>query len=526
VNAPGIRRALVGVVWLSAAGYLTFALNFGLNLLLARLLFPKDFGQFALAGSLAELLSLITGLSFSQGIIQIQDTPGVVETAYVLSLRLYLGLLLGGALVSAAFIHHYPGRFIPLFYSLFAVRNLSVISYVYSAQLERSFQYSQLSAVRLLASLVSIVVALGMAWRGAGVWSLLGREVALSVITLAGVRIASGWRYRGGYSAAAARRLWQFGRQMLAMRALEVVWYRADTAILGVIAGTLTLGFYDRGRYLAEFGHYMVAFAAVQVAFPVYSRLQARRGALTYAYRLSHGLLIRLMLPYLLWLALFPKELVGLLYGAGVRWNETAVILPWLAIFGFLFPVVDNIKVMLTGIGRLGDAVWIRLAQVIVSLPLLAPAIVIGGPRGAAIVMVLSEVGGLVAGYRALRLQVGGLYLRSYLRPAVAAAIAGGLVVAGRSLHLLPWVGRAGYAANLAAAALLYLVCLLIIDRQQIQEHLGALVDGFRGQAPAGWTHEPALDAASEAASAPAAAASVDGHRDAPIAPVLPEDPP
>ncbi|GEM_PF-914203 len=527
MNAPGIRRALVGVVWLSASGYLAFALNFGLNLLLARLLFPKDFGQFALAGSLAELLSLVTGLSFSQGIIQIQGVAGVAETAYVLSVRLYGALLVGGAAVAAALVHHYPGRFIPLFFALFAIRNLSLISYVYSAQLERGFRYSQLSLVRLLSTIGSIVVALGLARMGAGVWSLLGRELVLSLVTLVGCRVASGWRYRGGYSREAARRLWQFGRQMLAMRALEVVWYRADTALLGVLAGTLTLGFYDRGRYLAEFGHYMVSFAAVQVAFPVYARLQARPDALTYAYQLSHGLLIRLMLPYLLWLGLFPRELVGLLYGAGVRWNETAALLPWLAAFGFLFPVVDNIKVILSGIGRLREAVWIRLAQVAVALPLLAPAILVAGARGGAAVMVLSEFAGLVAGYRALRPQVNGLNLRSYLRPALAAAIAGGTIAAGRGLHVLPWVGRAGYAANLGAVAGLYLLCLLIVDRQQIQDYLWALVDGFRGQAPPRWG-EPAGAAArpSELGSAPEVAASTDGRRETVPAPILPEDPP
>jgi O-antigen/teichoic acid export membrane protein len=524
VNAPGIRRALVGAVWLSASGYLSFALNFGLNLLLVRLLFPKDFGQFALAGSLAELLSLITGLSFSQGIIQIQGVAGVADTAYVLSLRLYGGLLLGGAAITAALMPHYPGRFMPLFFALLAVRNLSLISYVYSAQLERAFLYSQISMVRLASTIGSIVVALGLARAGAGVWSLLGREVALSVITLAGVRMASGWRYRGGYSAEAAQRLWAFGRQMLTMRALEVVWYRADTALLGILAGTLALGFYDRGRYLAEFGHYMVSFAAVQVAFPVYARLQARQDALTYAYRLSHGLLIRLMLPYLLWLGLFPRELVGLLYGAGVRWNETAAVLPWLAVFGFLFPVVDNIKVMLSGIGRLREAVWIRLVQVVVALPLLVPAIVVGGPRGAALVMVLSEVAGLAAGYRALRSQVDGLNLSSYLRPAAAAVVAGGVVAAGRGLHLLPWVGRAGYAANLGAVAGLYLACLLIVDRQQIQDYLWSLLEGFRGQAPPMWSEVPSH---AQPAGAAAGVRAADGdHRAAPPAPALPEDPP
>ncbi len=306
---------------------------------------------------------------------------------------------------------------------------------------------------------------------------------------------------------------------MFVARGLETIWYRGDTALLGLLSGTLVLGFYDRGRYLAEFGHYVVSFAAVQVAFPVYSRLQGRPDALTYAYRLSHGVLVRLMFPVLIWLAFFPNELVGLLFGAGNRWAETASLLPWFAVFGFLFPVVENVKVLLTGIGRLSDSVRLRVVQLIVTLPLLVPAIRLAGPQGAATVMVLSEVAGLIAGYRALRHRVSGLYLGSYARPAIAAAVATAVISLGKNLHLLPWTGRMGYVASLGAAGGLYVICLFIIDRQEIQDHLWALLAGLRGETPPEWTAEP-LAASSRPPAGPDI--QVDGRREAKI--TVPKD--
>ena len=481
--ASGARRALLGALWLSTTGYMAFALNFGVTLVLVRFLFPKDFGQFALASSLVDLLSIVTAFSFSQGIIQMQDAPNVAETAYVLSRRLYWWMLAGGVVLCGVLSRHYPGPFIPLFFSLFAVRNLTLFSYVYQAQLEKEFAYNPVSIVRLVTSVLSIIVALGLARAGAGVWSLLGREVMLSGVALVGNRIASGWRYRGGYNHETAGRLWRFGWQMFVTRGLETIWYRADTALLGVLSGTVALGFYDRARYLAEFGHYIVSFGAVQVAYPVYARLQGRADAVAYAYRLTHGLLVRLMFPVLIWLALFPHELVGLLYGAGTRWDETATILPWLAIFGFVYPVAENVKVLLTGIGRIEQAVRFRVVQLAVSLPLLVPAIHRWGATGAAGVMTLSEVVGLGSSYLSLRREIGSLALGGYVRPFVAAVVAGGTIAMSRTWHVLPWTGRAGFAANLAASGALYVVCLLLFDRQQLQEHLLALVAAFQGEA-------------------------------------------
>src|SRR5579875_5911 len=480
----GARRALAGAAWLSGASYLSFLLNFGLNLLLVRLLFPKDFGQFALAGSLAELLSLVTGASLPQGVIQMWGAPKIVETAYVLSLKLYGMLMLGGALVALLASAHFPGRFVPLFFTLLAVRNISVISYVYSALLERRLDYYPIALVRLSATLASVIVTLVLAHAGAGVWSLLGREAVLSVITFLGMRIASGWRYSGGYDRETARRLWEFGRQMFVGRALETLWYRSDTVILGILAGTASLGFYDRARYLGELGHYAVSLGAVQVAYPVYSSLQHDRGTLSYTYKLSHGLLVRLLCPYLLWLMLFPRELVSVLYGSGERWSGVALILPWFAIFGFLFPLVDNLKVLLTGVGRLRAAVCLRFAQVLLTLGLLVPAVRLAGAQGAAAVMMLSQIGGLVIGYRGIHDLVLDLNIRSYIRPLVCAALAGGAVAIVRGLHVLAWKGRLGDAATLFIVGCLYVVCLLLVDREQLREQVGAIVNRFKGSAP------------------------------------------
>ena len=305
------------------------------------------------------------------------------------------------------------------------MRNLTLFSYVYSAQLEKQLVYHQLSVVRLVTAVLAMVVTLAMARAGAGVWSLLGREVVLSGAALVGNRLASRWRYHGGYNPETALRLWRFGWQMFVTRGLETLWYRADTALLGILGGTVVLGFYDRGRYLAEFGHYIVSFGAVQVAYPVYARLQGRPEAVAYAYRLTHGFLVRLMFPVLIWLLLFPRELVGLLYGAGQRWDETAAILPWLAVFGFLYPIADNVKVLLIGIGRIRDAVKFRVVQLCVTLPLLAPAILHWGAPGAGAVMTLSEIVGLGSSYLSLRAEIGSLALGGYLRPAIAAAVGG-----------------------------------------------------------------------------------------------------
>lgn len=476
-SATGLRRAILGATWLSLSGYVIYVLNFGTNVLLARLLFPKDFGTFALAVSSVELLSILSGFSFSQAIIQMEDEPEIAETAFVLTVGTALALLALGAVTTAA-LRVYHMDFSILFFSLFVVRIFALFSYLQSARLERELHYTSLSSIRLVAAVLGAAVAVWMAERGTGVWSLFDREMVTTFVTLVGLAGVTRWLPRWRYDAIAGRRLLIFGWQMFMGRTLESIWYRGGSFLLGIFGGVTELGYYDRARYLGELGHNVLAFGAVQVAFPVYARLQRDFERLSQAYRLTHYFLIRLMFPMLLWLAMFPQEILGVVLGS--RWLAAAPILQVLALYAFLMPIVDNIKVLLTGIGKIREAVWVRVWQTVVTLALLPVGIPKWGAAGAAGAAALGNVAALWAGYRYLAPSVRTLALGSYARPALATLIAAAGVKAAYHVHLITGTGRLVQAGYLTIAGILYCVVLVLIDGGELQKHINVVIRGLR----------------------------------------------
>ena len=66
------RRALRGAVWLTAANYAAYAVTFAADLLLARWLYPSDFGTVALAVAVLEILGRVTSLGIPTLIAQHQ----------------------------------------------------------------------------------------------------------------------------------------------------------------------------------------------------------------------------------------------------------------------------------------------------------------------------------------------------------------------------------------------------------------------------------------------------------------------
>lgn len=464
------QRAVRGATWLTAGGYLSFALNLAGNIILARLLLPGDFGVFALVSSVAEVLSLLAGLSFSQGIIQMAGEPDIEDTAYLLTVRLAWGLL-GAGVLAAAIMWAMRGPFLAaLLLMVFAVRLVTTISYVYSAQLEREFRYRGLSGLRVASAVGSLSVALALAAGGAGVWSLVGRETVVIFLTYAGLRAITRWRYGGRYNPRTAARLVGLAVRMFAMRTFETLHYRTDIFVLGFAAGTIALGFYDRARFLAELGHYAVSFAAIQVAYPLYARFQADPARLAASYRLVHYFLVRAMVPVLLVMAVLPRELVTLLYGS--RWEQTATPLRSLAGYAFVLPILDNAKVLLTGIGRLDEVVRIRLVQlltILVSLALFVPA---WGVAGAGVSVTVSATVGLVLVYWALARSLAEFTLATYVKPVVAGGITGLVMVLVRTGMAGEVAAGPGRVIVLAILPALYVTILAVMERGELIRNL------------------------------------------------------
>lgn len=149
MSASRAWQAVSSATWLSAAGYLSFALNFGLNLWLVLLLFPADFGTFVFVVSLVELASVAMGLIFSKAMIQMPQEPVVEETAYRLTLRVavVIGVVGPGGALGLARIQ--SALVAAVFFVVLVMRLLGVVSSVYAARLEREFRYRSISLARL-----------------------------------------------------------------------------------------------------------------------------------------------------------------------------------------------------------------------------------------------------------------------------------------------------------------------------------------------------------------------------------------
>ncbi|RKX93555.1 MAG: hypothetical protein DRP84_08265 [Spirochaetes bacterium] len=471
------RKAIRGTFWFSGVSYITFAISLVGNMILARLLMPEDFGIFALALALNELVYILASFSFSQGVVQIQDEENVTDVAFVLSLALGV-LLIILALVLSPIIAHFCSRKVAiLFLILCGAGLINLLAGVYGAQLQKEFEFKSLSLVRFGASPLSMIIAVGMAFFGLGVWSLLVRSVLLSVFSFFGYRWLSSWKFKWHIDRKVFRRLFNFGCKMFFLRSLEIAYSRLDRLIIGTLSNTITLGLYHQARYLADLGNVVTAPGFFSVAFPTYAHYQNDKTRLEQSYRIVNYFLVRIMGFFLLTFALFPKEIIFLLYGQ--KWVKAAPALQIFCIYAFFVPIFENMKAFLMGKGQVSKAAKARLLQVASLIPLLIFGVLWKGLQGAAAATSIAMIIGILGGFYYINKSHPISFKEIHLRPLMAVALT---ILIYEFIKPVLNVQIKGLTsiAHIAGLNVIYALLLLIIENSALVTNIRFILSKIR----------------------------------------------
>jgi O-antigen/teichoic acid export membrane protein len=473
------KKAITGTFWLGGVSYVTFGISLAGNITLARLLMPQDFGIFALALALSELLYILTNFSFSEGVIQIQDEENVADMAFVLSLALGGFLVILTLILSPILAHFYSKRLAIIFLVLCGAGLINLLADVYAAQLRKEFEFKNLSIIQLFASSLSVLLAIGMAFYGFGVWSLLTRSLLRTVLSFFGYRWISSWKFSCNINRKAFRRIFEFGSKMFLLRGLEIVYCRLDRLIIGILSNATVLGFYHQARYLADLGNVTISPVSVQVAFPTYARFQTDTNRISEAYRIINYFIVRIMMFFLLTFAIFPTEFVTLLYGE--KWIPAASALQIFAFYTFFMPIYGNIKTLLIGVGRISEAAKTRLFQVISLIPLLTLGLLWRGLEGAAAATVLAMVAGIIGCFYYLR-RFCPLSLKDIYGKPIIAGVLTALIFFSIRLNFSESLKTLEIAYSILALNLTYALLLLALENKKLLRNIRFIYDKLRAK--------------------------------------------
>lgn len=418
------RKAISGTLWTSGISYIGFAVTFCIQLILVRLLIPEDFGLYALGLSIAEILFFFFSFSFSMAVIQIQEADDLFDTAYYLAFFSGIAIVLIGGITSLALSSYYPKRALMILAILCAMSPIQSCALIYAASMEKEMQFKKTAIAGSIASNVSTIGTVLLAYAGFGVWSLAGKEIMRVVLMFISNRFMSGYRFRRKFNRDTAKKLISFGFRMFFSRGLEVIYYRVPQFFIGTFAGTSTLGFFSQTYYIASIPNVVLLPATSRVAFSAYSKMQDDKDKMSEAFYITNYFFIRLLFPLMLVLFLYPRDVIGILYGD--QWIDASPMLGYFAVYAAFVPLFSNARTFAYGSGRLIEVSIAYLFKIIFLAVGMAIALSLNKVYLGALSYSVSIIVGLFAVFYFLKRDITNLYLKKlFLVPAaLSAAIA------------------------------------------------------------------------------------------------------
>ena len=176
-----------------------YGVQLSVTVVLARLLAPADFGLLAILLVFTSVGALLTDAGFGVALIQRRaSTPDDETTVFCTTLCTSLLAATGMWFAAPGIAAFYDmPSLVPMARAIAWVLPLGAIGAVPDALLTRQLLFRSRTRAQVWASLSSACVAIFLAWRGAGAWSLVFQSLVESGMRTSLLWLLSGWRPAG-----------------------------------------------------------------------------------------------------------------------------------------------------------------------------------------------------------------------------------------------------------------------------------------------------------------------------------------
>lgn len=335
------QQAVKGVFWSAIERFSVQGIQFVLSFIIARQLFPSDYGLIAMLTIFMAIAQSFIDSGFSNALIQKQDrTQTDFSTVFyfniIVGLFAYIILVICAPLI-ANFYNQPLLEEIIIWVGLNLV--ISSFSTVQRAILTIELNFKKQAVISLVSVIISGIVAVYMAYNGYGVWTLVTQGLLTGTISTLLLWLSTKWYPSIVFSIESFKQLFSFGSKILASGLLHTVYVNLYTLVIGKIYNTQELGLYNRAHSIAQHPSNNIVNLLNKVIYPILCRLQNNEDELIDKYFLFFRQTIYVVFPMMIGLATLAEPLVNLVLSE--KWLHCVPYLQILCIAYMWDPIMN-----------------------------------------------------------------------------------------------------------------------------------------------------------------------------------------
>lgn len=335
------KQVATGAIWVFMDQFGVQLVSFVVNLVLARLLMPADFGTIALFNVVINICSVLINGGMSSSLVRTQsvderDLSTVFWFNMATTALLYLFVFIAAPWIGQFYQLPILGPIIRV-YSIVLIIDSFV--HVQAVLFDKKLDFKTTFKVRLPSVIVGGVAGIGFALAGMGVWSLVYSALLQNLLYTLQYWFYSDWRPTFTFDREKFNTHFAFGIRLTLSALLNVIFNNVYSIVIGKRFSETTLGYYNRAESLKNLPINNISTALNKVTYPLFAKFSNDDQQLRHAYRRVLKLVIFIVAPTISLMVIAAEPIIRLLLGA--KWLPAVPYFQLMAL-GALFQPIHN----------------------------------------------------------------------------------------------------------------------------------------------------------------------------------------
>lgn len=323
-----------------------------IQVVMARLLSPTEFGMLAIMLVFVNVGNVIVQSGLNTAIIQApdvtkRDCSTVFWMSVVISLCLYAMVFV--AAPSIATFYAMPEIVWPL-RALVVVLIVNAYNSVQEAIVARHLEFQKTARATIIAGLTSGAAGIAAALVGWGLWALVVQQLSQQVVKCIVLMAQVSWKPRFEFDGSRARTLFGFGWKILASGVLDQGYQSLTDLIIGKQFTSTELGFTSQGKRYPYYLGVMLDGAIQPVMLSAVSRVQEDVAQVKRLVRRALKTSTFIIVPAMTYFGVAAEPIIRLVLGE--QWLPAVPFLQMYCFVYALLPVHTTNLQALNGMGR------------------------------------------------------------------------------------------------------------------------------------------------------------------------------
>jgi O-antigen/teichoic acid export membrane protein len=372
------KNLFFGLTWSVIEILLKRLLDIVVRLVLARLLFPEDFGIVGMATVFHSIVQAINESGFGMALIQRKKeelTDDHYHTAFWSNLVWSIILYLLFSFVVGPFAAYFYNE--PVLKLVMPVLGLSILfsalNTIHKAQLLKNLELKKMAFVNSVSAVVSGITSIVLAFLDFGVWALVLYNVLTFLVSVPLFFRATKWLPELIWKKKEFKEILGFGLYTTGTKVINSISSNIDYLVIGKMLSAAALGTYSLAFMLTNLIRAQIESMLNRVLFPFYSSIQNDLEKMKSYYLRMIRYYAVIIYPLMSVLILVTLPFIQLFFGN--KWEDAAAstkILAWAAVVSV---ICSGYNILFRSIGK--PKMEMNL-QFLTAILIYIPAVIIG----------------------------------------------------------------------------------------------------------------------------------------------------